>query len=172
MIIYDDSEQWAEFYRKQMVISMTCELCLQVQKKKSQNFMGLCMMFNHHIKWKEKQFCERPKSRSRWRHGCYCLGQSDLVSPRIRVEDPQSVSLWWGSAVGMRRCCQQAGTGIKGDSSGCSRELRLGIHMGQFDTVSVTPQPRWVATMSHEWRFTRKTVLIKAGHWDVPGISC
>ena len=41
--------------------------------------------------------------------------------------------------------------GIKGDSSGCKGlELRLGIHMGQFDVVSVTPPPQWVATMSHE----------------------
>ena len=64
-------------------------------------------------------FCESPKSRSRWRHACYCLGQSDLVSLRIRIKDPQSVSSWWGSAAGMRRCCQQAVTGIKGDSSGC-----------------------------------------------------
>ena len=40
--------------------------------------------------------------------------------------------------------------GIKGDSSGCRGELRLGIHMGQFDAVSVTPSPRWVATTSHE----------------------
>ena len=34
--------------------------------------------------------------------------------------------------------------GIKGDSSGSRGELRLGIHMGQFDAVSVTPHPRWV----------------------------
>ena len=29
-------------------------------------------------------------------------------------------------------------------------ELRLGIHTGQFDAVSVTPHPQWVATTSHE----------------------
>ena len=72
------------------------------------------------------------------------------MSPGIQIKDPQSVSPQGGSAAGMRRCCQQAGMGIKGDSSGCREELRLGIHMGQFDAVSGTPPPQWVATMSHE----------------------
>ena len=38
----------------------------------------------------------------------------------------------------------------KGDSSGCKRELSLEIHTGQFDAVSVTSPPQWVATTSHE----------------------
>ena len=42
------------------------------------------------------------------------------------TEDPQSVSPQWGSAAGMRRCCQQAGTGIKGDSSGCRGRIEIG----------------------------------------------
>ena len=70
--------------------------------------------------------CESPKSRSRWRHACYCLEQSDLVSPGIQIEDSQSVSPRWGSAAGMRRCCQQTGTGIKGDGSGCREWVEIG----------------------------------------------
>ena len=109
--------------------------------------------------------CESPKSHSRWCHACYCLRRSDLVSPEIQIEDPQSVSPRWGSAAGMRRCCQQTGTGIKGDSSGCREELRLGIHTGQFDAVSVTPPPQWVATTSCEWCVMRHRVLVKVGQW-------
>ena len=120
----------------------------------------------------QRGLCGSPKSRSRWRHACYCFERRDLVSPEIRIEDPLSVSPRWGSAADMRRCCQQAGMGIKRGQQRLKWELRLGIHTGQFDAVSVTPPPQWVATTSHEWRSTRKTVLVKAGHWDAPGISC
>ena len=109
--------------------------------------------------------CESLKSHLRWRHACYCLEQNDLVSPGIQIKDPQSVSPQWGSAAGMKRCCQQAGMGIKGTAASVKGELRLGIHTGQFDAVSVTPPWQRVATTSCEWRITRHTVLIKAGHW-------
>ena len=42
--------------------------------------------------WQDEPDCESPKSRLRRCHACYCLRQSDLVSPGIQIEDPQSVS--------------------------------------------------------------------------------
>ena len=60
--------------------------------------------------------------------------------------------------------------GIKGDSSGCKEEFSSDELVSECHAVSVS-SPHSGLPLRHMSDILRGRLLVKAGHWDVPGIS-